>query len=194
MSIINDALKKTQLRFRKPKKDKKKESEEPQKSAGSTEEMTNVYEKMYKEKQIKTSAFNTQMPPEDKPSSKVSPLDIGKKVLKALPVFIFLIASLYVFFVVLSRNLPVKDFMRSAKIKSRSSQLRVFKPTPKKRVYSPGELILNGTSLMDGKKVALINDEIYELGDVIEGRKITSIIPNEVELRDDEKIITIKVR
>ena len=38
-----------------------------------------------------------------------------------------------------------------------------------------------------------INDEIYQIGDTVNNKKIVSIIGDTVELRDDEKIFTIKV-
>ena len=53
---------------------------------------------------------------------------------------------------------------------------------------------MNGTSLIDGKMVALINDQIYEPGEVVNGMSIISIEMNKVELSDDQKITTLHVR
>ena len=78
--------------------------------------------------------------------------------------------------------------------KRRSSRFQIAKHVPKKRVYKPGDLVLNGISTIDGKKVALINDEIYQIGEVVNNKTITHIGRDTVELRNDEKIFTIKVR
>ena len=73
MSIINDALKKTQLTFKRPKK-KEKEiiQDNPKPKDDST---TNVYEKMYKNREEKEKSSSVHVNPEKK-----SPKD--KKVVK----------------------------------------------------------------------------------------------------------------
>ena len=95
----------------------------------------------------------------------------------------------------LSRLAPVKGFVSSIGGGNKDSSRYLFKKHEKKaRKYSANDLILNGTSIVDGASVALINDEIYEIGDVINGKKVISIGLDKVELQDDEKIFTLRVR
>ena len=46
---------------------------------------------------------------------------------------------------------------------------------------------------MDSKQLALINDEIYEEGSMVQGKKIMNISLNEVKLLDHGKITTLKI-
>lgn len=64
----------------------------------------------------------------------------------------------------------------------------VSTPEPKK-----GELILSGIVEMDGKSFALINKEFYEVGESVEGAKITKITPDSIEILQKGKTRTIKV-
>ena len=56
-------------------------------------------------------------------------------------------------------------------------------------------LVLNGTLMAEDKRAALINNEVYEIGESIDDKFITSISLNEVELLDKNGLITtIKVK
>ena len=88
----------------------------------------------------------------------------------------------------------MQEFIRYKTGKIKSSRHLIAKHIPKKRTYKPNDLVLNGISSIDGVKIALINDEIYQVGDVVNNKKIISISSDVVELHDDEKIYTIKVR
>ena len=56
-------------------------------------------------------------------------------------------------------------------------------------------LVLNGIMLIEkDKTVALINDEIYHAGDSVQGKKITNITLEKVELSDGQETITLQVR
>lgn len=52
-------------------------------------------------------------------------------------------------------------------------------------------LVLNGTLMADDKKAALINNELYELGESIGEKTINKISINEVELIDKNGNITV---
>jgi hypothetical protein len=183
MSIINDALKKAQISIKKT--DKPPEKKPEPKSEPST---SNVYEKLYQKQE---SAVKGQQ--EGKTADKKSPgLRSAKKWVKTFAMVIISLAILSGSFYFLSRYKPVKDFLSSLR-KIPASRAYLPKQAPKRRSYKPGELVLNGTSLIDGKRVALINDEIYQVGEIINGKKITSINLNKIELQDDEKIITLRV-
>jgi len=54
-------------------------------------------------------------------------------------------------------------------------------------------LKLSGTTMMGSKRVALINEEIYEVGDNVAGRQIISINLDKVELMENGNIITLRV-
>lgn len=55
-------------------------------------------------------------------------------------------------------------------------------------------LILSGTMMMGDKRVALINNGIYEVGEFVEGKKVTAITLEKVDLLDGENIITLKAK
>lgn len=124
---------------------------------------------------------------------KTSSLGSAKKWIKtAAMVAVYLLFLTGSFFFV-SRYKPVQDFLGSLKKNKTPSRAHIVNQIPKKRTYKPGELVLNGTSLIDGRRVALINDEIYEIGEVIDGKKITSINLNKIELSDNETVVTLRV-
>ena len=190
MSIINDALKKTQLNLKKPTKPLKTQ-DKPKPQSGQN--ITNVYEKMYKAREEQKNASVSQNVRGKMASPIVSSPPQAKKWVKTLLIVIFFSLILTGIFYLLKSYLPHKGFFSSHKQNKTSSRFRISNAAPE-RVYKTGDLVLNGISFIDGRNVALINDEIYEVGDSIDGKKITSIGLNKVELRDDEKIVTIKVR
>ncbi len=55
-------------------------------------------------------------------------------------------------------------------------------------------LTLNGIMSTGNKQVALINNKIYEVGDFIYGKEIIIINPNNVRIKDGDKIRTLKVQ
>jgi len=190
MSIINDALKKAQFNLKKPKRSLKSNNDQKPKSG---QDITNVYEKMYKAREEQKAAAASQNI-EKKTSSVVNSPRQAKKWIKTLFAVVFFFVSIFLSFYLLKSYLPFENFMSSSNGKTRSSRFHISRPTTKKRTYKPGELFLNGISSIDGKNVALINDEIYEIGEMVEGKKITSIGLDKVELRDAQRIFTIKVR
>ncbi|MBI5415971.1 MAG: hypothetical protein HZA29_04065 [Candidatus Omnitrophica bacterium] len=55
-------------------------------------------------------------------------------------------------------------------------------------------LTVDGVMMNNGKIMALINGEIYETGDYIDGKKITNITLNEVVLMDKDEVTVLGVR
>jgi len=186
MSIINDALKKAQTKLKKTDKTPDKAPDKTQDS----QEPVNVYEKMYKarEEQQKNSTLG-----KEKGKESAAPLRSAKKWFQTFLVIVFCLSCASGGFFFLSRYQPFQNFLRSVKKNNTPIQSHITRQAPKKQTYKSGKLVLNGTSLIDGKRVALINDEIYEAGEMIDGKKITSINLNRVELRDNEKITTLRV-
>jgi len=188
MSIINDALKKAQLSFKK-KDDSPEKKPEPQASQSAL----NVYERFYKNQQDLKNVAAASRDSKHNPSGKKTPkLQSTKKWIQISSAAIIFLLFAYGSFFFLSWYKPTRNFFHSIE-KSSTSRTRSAQQAPKKRKYKPGELVLNGTSLIDGKRVALINDEIYEIGEMVNGKKITSINLNQIELLDNETIITLKV-
>jgi hypothetical protein len=188
MSIINDALKKTQTKLNTTENT---EARNPETTQKETTTPLNIYEKTQKKAQEQQ---NAQPKTEQKSSMPETPLRSAKKWIKTFSITVLILAGLSSGFLSISRSQAAKKFLHSLKKDRPSSKKLITKQSASKpRKYKTGELVLNGTSLIDGKKVALINDEIYEVGEVINGNKITSIDLNKVELLGDEKIITLKV-
>ena len=193
MSIINDALKKTQLNFKKKPKNKEKEKAENTLKPNN-DDVANVYDKMYKAREEQRQASSSGAVPAKKSSKGSKTPQKADGWLKTVLAFLFLAASLTFAFKFLSGYEPLQDFLLSQKWKKKSSRTYIVKHMPKKRTYKASDMVLNGISIVDGKKVALINDEIHQVGDVVNNKEIISITHDTVELRGNEKIYTIKVR
>ena len=78
----------------------------------------------------------------------------------------------------------------------RSVEERPFgPPAPKPQKAAPKDtLALSGIMTMDNKKVALINNEIYEVGETVQGMKIVDIAPDSVQIKMGGKVKTLKIR
>ena len=200
MSIINDALKKAQKSLTRsektPDKDQKVQSipaasAAPQSHDGKS--ISNVYEKLHKPR-VDQNKGTVAPKHEDEvvhmTRQQRSAKSWAKTALTAVVILIFVVGGLSL----AQQYAPFKNIFTSLKKSSRKSGFRFASAPAKKRQYKPGELVLNGTSLINGKMVALINDEIYEPGDVVNGMSIISIEMNKVELSDDQKITTLHVR
>lgn len=189
MSIINDALKKTQAKF-------KKTDEAPEKKQEKQDDKStvNVYEKMY-QAQKDQQAAKAQGENSTKRTSTIRDSAAPRKAKKWLKTFTTIAFYLSIIgggFFFISRYEPVQTFLRSRNKNIPPSRALIANHIPKKRTYKATDLTLNGTSLIDGKRVALINDEIYEIGEVINGKKIISINLNRVELQDNGEIVILK--
>jgi len=55
-------------------------------------------------------------------------------------------------------------------------------------------LTLNGIIAADDVQMALINNEIYKVGDLVEGKKILKITENSVELAVDEGTVILETK
>jgi hypothetical protein len=56
------------------------------------------------------------------------------------------------------------------------------------------EIVLKGIMVRDDKNMALINDEIYEAGETVKGRKILKITEDSVQILDHHRVKTISVK
>lgn len=66
--------------------------------------------------------------------------------------------------------------------------------TESKKSAQPTDLVLNGIMTQQGKMIALINNKIYELGDEINGKKITKITLDRIELRDSVGLTIVDIQ
>lgn len=199
MSIINDALKKAQkslTRTEKPVDKDPKTQATPAPAAPKSHDgksISNVYEKLHKPRvnqDQRTAAPKHEDEVVHMTPQQRSAKNWAKMAGSTLLILVFVAGGLYL----AQQYAPVKNIFASLKKSSRRSGFQFASAPAKKRKYKPGELVLNGTSLIDGKMVALINDEIYEPGDVVNGMSIVNIELNKVELADDQKITTLHVR
>lgn len=62
------------------------------------------------------------------------------------------------------------------------------------RRSSPNRIVIQGIMARDDKNVALINNEIYEVGQTIQGRKIISISADSIQVSHRGKIKTLQVK
>ena len=178
MSIINEALKKTQSEF----------------SEKEGQDVSNLYEKLHTKVEPETDKEPGTKTPEARPQ-----LPSSSQIPILLIIFVLLVGVF-----VATRSTETKKSSSSTKpinpIKKIASLIHVPKPTPQpksipKQVYKKGELVLNGTMKVDhNKTVALINNEIYQVGDSIDGKQIMSITMEGVELTDKGKTIFLTVK
>jgi type II secretory pathway component PulC len=83
----------------------------------------------------------------------------------------------------------LKLFHRSAKV-----PLVAVVPAAPALVYAapPPNLVLNGVLMSDENQTALINNQFFHLGDVVNGMKIVSIELNNVRLQRENEIVVLR--
>lgn len=174
MSIINDALKKTQENL-----DKKPE--------GDNKDVSQIYDKLHK------NQTDPKSPP-PLPGAKETKPKVEKKSNTVASIFILLalIAALYfVYTFYYAKGNNKIDLGKFKMPKSKSSSTRhTPAPTPT-RDFKPGELVLSGIFTTGDRRAALINDKIYEVGQEVNGNKIISIAVDKVEVMDIKGQVTI---
>ncbi|MCA9402984.1 MAG: hypothetical protein KC897_04325 [Candidatus Omnitrophica bacterium] len=178
MSIINDALKRAQQRMKKGGQDAPPEN-------SSVQDLTREQKPPSVQHPHPHPHLHPRPKPEgDKPSLKKK--KVWYRTVSALVVIFFFITGILLatLFFLMKRSATETD--PTAVLR------REYMPKPLKRNFKPGELILSGTSFVEDKRVALINDGIYEVGDIVEGYRVTSIELREVQLenlRGDNAIV-----
>jgi len=189
MSIINDALKKTQEDLGETEKvleRELKEIQETEENKTETRIPTNIYEELHQKADTRKDVITPT------PKKKSSLLRAAKRWFKPLGIIVFGSLCLWGGYSFLTHNPPSQN-LSSQPNNTLSKTKSIFaQKAPKKRIYKSGDLVLSGTSLMDGKRVALINDNIYEIGGVINGKQITAISLNKVELLDNDRTVILK--
>ena len=212
MSIIHNALKKAQANLE--KKDTKKNAKPSQSSSSESKKSSqptqqpqaeqkpntpppvNIYEKMHQKPSMasspKPSDFRQPEAPAAKPKTPARkekaerPVKSGPGILLIVFLIIFLLGivggGIYVYFAYFAGQ-------------GASSEGRSYRPKPfTQQNYSTDKLVLNGTMMMGNKRVALINNEVYEQGEEVYGRKILKIMNNKVELIVNGKVEVLRLK
>ena len=185
MSIINDALNKA-----KPEDDNPKNKTNPVPAPDITEgpNVTDLYKEMHqtntspKPTSHKPSNGNKKASPEElKKEREESEERIRKRRIILTAVFgVILVAAIglcLIAFVPSLRNNFKQVISKKNGTKKRKMPVRT---------YQPGDIVFSGTIVTGDKTVALINDSVYEEGDIISGKKILSISLEELELEDEQ--------
>lgn len=176
MSIIHDALKRAQNEF------KKKEKENPNTENSTTPE---IYNKLRSKTTppIKSAEHEElQQPPQTQSEvEKTHKKKLNITFISLIAVFSLFIGVFISFLIVLLNQSPTRESTDEAKPAKSSSK----KSTKRKSSIQKNELLLSGTMMMGEKRVALINGEIYELGESVRGKKITDVTLKNVELTDE---------
>lgn len=192
MSIINDALKKLQSNLEK----KKSQNTSPGPSETPLEKPTqqalanNVEEKKSQislppfehfPKEPRNKAPNPNLIPlPDSRSVKSKPRESHQRMSFLLFVVYFFICG-FLIFLIIQRFFPLRT-------------TRGPDPIPKKNFYPLNSgLNIEGIMVMENKNVVLINNEIYEEGEFLQGMKIIKISMDRIELLDNGKIKTLNV-
>jgi hypothetical protein len=78
----------------------------------------------------------------------------------------------------------LKGSLPSFMTKSKTWTPNYNPPVPHKKNYAPDQFVFSGTMMTGDTRVALINDDVYSVGDTLQGRTIANITKDEVELTD----------
>jgi hypothetical protein len=209
MSIINDALKKTQDSLE--KKDPVADSEE--KPSGEIQTAASRWERPPAENNTPALASAPQSAPEtasapaQKPQTDPAASSRSQTDNFSRPKWKTAL-SLVLYLIIVAGSLGLLVYMFNTFIKPKANtRAAVLPPTPIQRpvqpqtqkpaiapIVLPGQIEVNGIMTMDDKNVALINNEIREVGDTVNGMKITAITIDSVEVLDGEQVKTFSVR
>jgi hypothetical protein len=173
MSIINDALKKTQ------------ENLEQKNDKESNQDVSQLYDKLHSPKK----AEGPPVPGAKSAKSKENKSNNFGSILILIAILGGLYFAYNFYYAKDGKNkIDFKKF-KIAFPKSKGSS-----STPKAvpaREYKMGEVVLNGVFTTGERTAALINNKIYEIGQEINGNKIISISIDKVELMDTNGQITV---
>ena len=89
--------------------------------------------------------------------------------------------------------LPVQNIAPTTPVATDVTASAPEQPESYERSYG-SQLVLNGVTVTNGQKMALINNGIYQIGDEIMGKTIVNINLDGVELMDGDQKIILKTR
>ena len=180
MSIINDALKKAQTQLNN-KETKKENSPSPEKK--NIDQTAEIYQKLYSQQKKALT-----QPPKRPVSKGMNDRIPTVKIAATLCILLFIVGGLIYFGVPLLQNI-----YSNSKQETPITKTDTPAPLANTRTYAPDELVLTGISIIENKRVAIINGEIYEEGEHVLGKKITKISMNEVALVGQGKELKLRI-
>jgi len=204
MSIINEALKKAQKEFKKT--DKKETTQE---SKEQNRDISKIYEKLNKINEQLEKPVNSTTPE----NNSQKPKKIGKNVLAIVYIASITGAILLAVLPNVLKNISKNNtpiIQSNIALSSPESLIPISPPPETNNVNveiddteatnlieakdERPKIYLSGIMMMGAERVALINNDIYQVGESIEGMKITNITLREVELLDDDEVVYLKVK
>ncbi len=206
MSIINDALKKTQDSLNKA--ESSSNEEEASKNQPTTKKTLASIEQEELNKKQNAAPGNQS----DKNARQKNEASLLHQSPNLLLIFIFFISLLGTIVFYLPQYPKIMTFLsksfksitpRSKPISDKKFQLSFPFPRANTTAAAPKTaagkekknetgLHLQGIVTMDNKQFALFNDDIYEAGAEIQGKKILNVSANQVQIQDGDKIITMR--
>lgn len=102
-----------------------------------------------------------------------------------LPLVAVLVLAL-IYFIYKSQSHPVSPAKMVA-TKINPLPVRVQKPLPNKANF-----VLNGTFISDQSKIAMINDQMFKIGDHVDGMEIVDIQYGKVKLKIDNMVLELR--
>lgn len=211
MSIIHDALKKTQSNLNNnQEKDASSKMNTENTASNNTNPpppanpMSSIYDKLHKKPDANQNPPNPKSPTKrNNPKNETQ----GNPVMTFFTIIfcLFIIAgAIWFIYQYYAQNMDKTgvDFKKALTIKPQKLYIigtptHRPKPVVKKveKNLPPNTIVLSGITMMGDKRVALINNEIYQLGESVQGKKIVSISIEKVELEDSTgNITTLKVK
>jgi hypothetical protein len=210
MSIIHDALKKTQANLNNNNEPKKSpepnmNSSEPNKSEHNTpQEMQSIYDKLHKKPEPIVPPPTKNNPGKSAKKTAARQENSVMNFLGIILCILIISGAIWFIYEYYSKDLGKKgmDFKKVLNFKPKKLNFGFGTKSKNSKPLSaannnlpPGAIILNGITSMGDKRVALINNEIYQVGETIEGKKITDISMEKVELVDSNgNVTTLKVK
>ncbi len=185
MSIIHDALKKAQTNL--------------EKETGKSFSITD--DKLYQTESIETLSknisANNPAPIKSNPTKKILITGIF------ITILITVGSTLYSLWSPNNTSLSIPTIVqinppepiRQIKKVTHKSTTQPLTPKIIRKPVSTAQILINGTMLMGGKHVALINGEIYEIGETVQNQKITNITLKNIEITNSlGEVTTLSVR
>ena len=173
MSIINDALKKTQ---------EKMDKQEPK-------SISSIYDKL--KNSASANAESARGGPPSNSNETKAPPDHSR--LKLMLFIMLALAGVAAFIYRPKLNQFIARtsyYLRTSSVKPAAKKAQ---PVVKREIPKNG-ILLSGVMMMDNRRVALINDGIYEVGEFVNGKKIVNITLEQVDFLENGKIATYSVR
>jgi hypothetical protein len=179
MSIIHDALKKAQVRL----EEHRKRFIHPKTPIPSSEIKPNPKPSMPPFQQATSIPANSAPPPTSaQPRFQSRPTGLILSI-----TLIFVVILIYALRQTNEKSIQTYQVITPATSTASSTNQPLIKSSARS-----SKLILGGTIILDKKRAAIINNEVYEIGGIVNGKKIINITLEKVELQNENgEILTL---